>query len=151
MIPKILTKYKEDIEFHINNLNLTKMRAEVYLLNVLEYRWKYRVIDIRNESEDRLILYKKPEWRNFYSISIELGINENQGDLIINTNDTGSLYTIQSDICWHVNPTSGWMQWYTRKRMRNWVENNKLKNTGFYEIKKRRTLSFINRKKEITI
>jgi len=151
MIPKKLIKYKEDIEFHIDNLNLLKMRSEVYLLNILEYRWKYNVIDTRNETEDRLILYKNPLWHNYYSINVEFGLNENHGNLIINTNETGSLYKIKSDLCWYVNPNTGWMQWYSREKMKEWVEKNHLKNSGFYEIKKRRTLSFINRKKEIVL
>ena len=123
--------------------------AELFVKEAIE-SWGWEVKDNESGFADQVagrdLLIKKPTWANFYSIDVKANMNE-FGVFNVESNENGWLFNPKkkSDRIWHVNQNTGWMAWYGRNEMKQYIINNSLTNTGLVRILPTQKLSFITR------
>ena len=123
--------------------------AELFVKEAVE-SWGWEVKDNESDYADQVagrdLLIKKPTWSNFYSIDVKANMNE-FGVFMVDSNEGGWLFNPKkkSDRIWHVNPTTGWMAWYGRNEMKQYIINESLFNTNLVIIQPTQKLPFITR------
>lgn len=92
--------------------------------------------------------FRKPGWANFYTADIKSNLDQ-YGNFYVETDDSGWLFNPKkvSDRVWHVNPDTGWMAWYGRDEMKQFIESKGLRNTGLYKITARDKFDFITKRR----
>lgn len=125
--------------------------AELFVKEAIE-SWGWEVKDNESSYQDQVagrdLWIKNPNWNNFYSIDVKNNMDQ-FGCFYVDSEESGWLFkrTKVSDRIWHVNPTTGWMAWYGRNEMRQYIINESLTNTGLVKIKPSMKLSFVTRRK----
>lgn len=101
--------------------------GELFLKQVIE-SWGWEVIDNEEDKDLQVsgkdLLIKSPSWVNYYSVDVKANL-DNYGSFYVDLSEKGWLFNSKkkSDRIWHVNPTTGWMCWYGRKEMQNYMKN----------------------------
>lgn len=114
--------------------------------------WGWLVKHFINEQEKQLagidLQFKSPKWANWYTADVKNNMDD-YGCFYIDTSSKGWLFSENktSDRIWHCNNKTGWMAWYGRKEMMDYIIENSLKNTGSLKIDTNTKLKFITRKK----
>ena len=106
--------------------------GEMFVKEAVE-SWGWDVIDNEASYEEQVagqdLWIKKPSWHNHYSIDVKA-----------NMNDFGAFYVDpvewmksekKNHRYWHVNVDTGWMAWYAREEMQNYITTNN-KTKGFW-------------------
>lgn len=123
--------------------------AELFVKEAVE-SWGWEVMDNESDFADQVagrdLLIKKPTWANFYSIDVKANMND-FGVFMVDSNENGWLFNPKkkSDRIWHVNQNTGWMAWYGRNEMKQYIINNSLTNTQLVRILPSQKLPFITR------
>lgn len=68
---------------------------------------------------------KAPTWKNFYSIDVKANMNEHGAFPVII--DAWMNPKKLNDRFWHVNVDTGWMAWYSRQDMQQYIVDNNFK------------------------
>ena len=120
--------------------------GELFVKEAVE-SWGWDVIDNEASYEEQVagqdLWIKKPTWHNHYSIDVKN-----------NMNDFGAFYVDpvewmkpekKNHRFWHVNIETGWMAWYGREDMQNYIIT-KNKTKGFWVGVKDKTAVNITRR-----
>jgi hypothetical protein len=126
-------------------------QGEEFLCKVFE-AWDW---DYEHYSSSRLhqvrgidVSFRKPGWAKSYTADVKSNL-DTYGNFFVETSDEGWLFNPQktSDRVWHVNPDTGWMAWYGRDEMKEFIDRMGARNTGLYKITARESLDFITRRR----
>lgn len=92
--------------------------------------------------------FKSLKWANWYTADVKNNMDD-YGSFYVDTSDNGWLFskTKKSDRIWHCNDKTGWMAWYGRQEMKDYLKKNSLVNSGSLKIEAHTKLNFITRKK----
>lgn len=109
---------------------------------------KHYIKDREKQSAGIDLQFKSPRWANWYTADVKNNMDE-YGSFYVDTDSSGWLFadTKTSDRIWHCNDTTGWMAWYGREEMKEYIIEKSLKNTGGLKIDVNVKLNFITRKK----
>ena len=129
-------------------------RGEDFLMEVFSaWNWEatcHRGLDSKSEQVKGVdITFKDPKWSNSYTCDVKANIHSTYGSFYVETDDSGWLFNRNknSDRIWHVNPDTGWMAWYGRREMQQYIVSQGRCNTGLYRIDTNCRLSFITRRR----
>jgi len=125
--------------------------GELFVKMVME-SWQWKVDHYESEYDKQLsgkdLEFKNPKWHNKYSADVKHNITE-YGAFYVETDDNGWLFNERkvSHRIWHCNKNTGWMAWYDREEMKNFIIENGLRNTGIFKIDTKMKLNFITRRR----
>jgi hypothetical protein len=100
------------------------------LIELRKWGWLAELTpDKDNQIKGIDIRFKSPNWVNYYTADVKNNLRLD-GSFVVETDPKGWLFNPAkvSDRIWHVNPATGKMVWYDRKRMQAWVRANVSKN-----------------------
>lgn len=126
-------------------------RGELFMCRVYEsWKWEYvhHPTSFSHQIKGVDFSFRKPGWTKFYTADIKSNLDD-FGNFFVETDEDGWLFNPKkmSDRVWHVNPDTGWMAWYGREEMKQFILSKGLKNTGLYKISARDKLDFISRRR----
>lgn len=125
--------------------------AELFVKEAIE-SWGWLVKDNESSYSDQVsgkdLLIKNPSWANFYSVDVKNNMNE-YGCFFVDSSLNGWLFkkTKTSDRIWHVNTKTGWMAWYGRNEMMDYIISHSLTETGLVKIAPLMRIPFVTRRK----
>jgi hypothetical protein len=125
--------------------------GELFVKMVME-GWGWDVWHYKSEYDKQLsgkdLEFKSPKWYSKYSADVKHNITE-YGAFYVETDDNGWLFKEGkvSHRIWHCNNKTGWMAWYDREEMKNFIIDNGLRNTGIFKIDAKMKLNFITRRR----
>lgn len=145
-----MSKFDKSLEEKYGQSGVIGHNGEQFVANVLR-SWKWDVFltedDITDQSSGVDIKFKSPKWSNPYTADIKSNMDD-FGSFYIETDSQGWLFNNRktSDRIWHCNPDTGWMAWYNRVDMQNYIKDNNLYNTGLYRVTPKQIKNLITRK-----
>lgn len=94
------------------------------------------------------IAFQNPSWARPYTADIKANMDES-GSFYVDTDMNGWLFNANkiSDRIWHCNPRTGWMAWYGRREMQEYIYSLNKLNTALCKITPRNRIDFITRRK----
>ncbi len=94
------------------------------------------------------IEFRNPDWAYSYTADVKANIDQ-YGSFFIETSPTGWLFKLgkNSDRIWHCNPRTGWMAWYSRESMQQYIHSIGKFDTGLHKIRVGDKINFITRRK----
>lgn len=125
--------------------------GEKWLIKVIK-GWGWEVIDYENDRSRQLrghdIAIRKPGWKNFYTVDVKSNMREN-GSFFVETSKEGWLRNPRhtNDRVWHINPSTGWMAWYDRKEMIDYVRQLGVLSDRLYLVTPTEGRRFITRRR----
>ena len=146
---RLTPEWTPTLEGAFGEVGKVAREAELFVKEAVE-SWGWEVMDNESDYADQVagrdLLIRKPSWANFYSIDVKNNMNQ-FGSFFVDTNETGWLFggKKSSDRIWHVNQQTGWMAWYGRNEMKQYVINNSLTNTNLFQVNPLMKLPFISR------
>ena len=149
MLMRLTQEWTPTLEGAFGEVGKVAREAELFVKEAVE-SWGWEVMDNESDYSDQVagrdLLIKKPSWQNFYSIDVKNNMNQ-FGSFFVDTNENGWLFGRKksSDRIWHVNKETGWMAWYGRNEMKQYVINNSLTNTNLFQVNPSMKLPFISR------
>lgn len=151
MSERLTTKWTKTSEGAFGASGAKGDRGEHFMCNVFEdWGWDYTAhpTSFNHQIGGVDITFRKPSWANTYTADIKANINP-FGSFFVETDDKGWLFNPKkvSDRIWHCNPDTGWMAWYGRSEMKDYIESIGKRNTGLLEINVRDKLDFITRRR----
>jgi hypothetical protein len=151
MSERLTTKWTETAEEAFGPSGAKGDRGEQFLCSVFEsWGWDYTLhpTSFNHQVGGVDITFRKPSWANTYTADVKANI-DTYGSFFVETDDSGWLFNPRkvSDRIWHVNPDTGWMAWYGREEMMNFIESVGKRNTGLLKITTKDNLNFITRKR----
>lgn len=114
--------------------------------------WGYQVLDCESDFQSQKhgidLTIKHPDWRRAYSIDVKSNMNK-YGTFWVETSPEGWLRhpSKTSDRICHVCVDTGWVAWYGRDQMVEWLRKNGHLKVGLFEITTRHKIDFINKRK----
>lgn len=126
--------------------------AELFLLKVLSEQFKWEVRDSEENFSDQIrgvdITFRSPNWANWYTADVK-GNLQNTGRFYVDTDEDGWLFNSKkvSNRIWHVNPSTGWMVWYDREKMKQYIKSKGLFNKGLFPVDNYSDIKFLTRRK----
>lgn len=126
-------------------------KGEQFLCEVFEaWGWEYELHSASREHQLKGIdiTFRNPNWNNSYTADIKANLDQ-YGSFFIETNDKGWLFNPSkaNHRVWHLNPETGWMAWYDRREMQQYIATQGLRNTGLLKITVHDKLDIITRKR----
>lgn len=126
-------------------------RGEYFLCEVFnQWGWEYTAhpSSYNHQLKGVDITFRKPSWNKSYTADIKSNLDA-FGTFFVETDDSGWLFNPKktSHRVWHVNPDTGWMAWYDRNDMKDYVQACGLRNTGLIKISIKERLDFITRRR----
>jgi len=146
---RLTNEWTPTLEGAFGEVGKIAREAELFVKEAIE-SWGWEVKDNESDYVDQVagkdLLIKNPNWSNFYSIDVKNNMNQ-FGSFFVDTSLEGWLFNPKkkSDRIWHVNKDTGWMAWYGRNEMKQYITNNSLINSGLYQVSAKTKLPFITR------
>lgn len=125
--------------------------GELWLINVIN-SWGWDVIDYEQDRSRQMrghdIAIRNPDWKNFYTVDVKNNMRDD-GSFMVETGKDGWLRNTRhtNDRVWHVNTRTGWMAWYDRKEMINYVRQLGVLSDGLYLVTATEGRRFITRRR----
>jgi hypothetical protein len=94
------------------------------------------------------ITFRNPNWKRSFTADVKANLDQ-YGNFLVDTSSEGWLFksTKTSDRIWHCNSETGWMAWYGRAEMQEYILAMGRENTGLYKISNKDKIAFITRRK----
>lgn len=153
MSNRLTTKWTDNSEGAFGASGRKGDQGEDFLMSVFKsWGWSatcHRGIQSKSQQVRGVdITFKKPTWHNSYSCDVKANLQDN-GMFYVETDSGGWLFNPNktSDRIWHVNPKTGWMAWYDRKEMQNYVKKQNRCNTELLGISVQNKIPFITRRR----
>lgn len=132
MSERLTAKWTPTLEEAFGEKGTKGREGELFVKQAVE-SWGWSVkdneADFESQVSGRDLWIKKPEWSNYYSIDVKNNLNE-----------FGSFYIDpvqwmdprkKNNRFWHVNTTTGWMAWYSREDIQEYIKKEN-KTEGFW-------------------
>lgn len=125
--------------------------GESFLARVFSsWGWEYRMFPESKQQQIKGvdIEFRDPNWVKFYSADVKHNIDQ-YGNFFVETDQKGWLFNKNktSDRIWHVNTDTGWMAWYGRDKMQQYVKSIGKQNTGLLKVTVKDCREFITRRR----
>jgi hypothetical protein len=151
MSDRLTSKWMSSLEEVFGEAGSKGMAGEEYVARAIA-SWGWEVQLHPDDPEKQIsgvdVAFKNPTWKQFYTADVKANLDQ-YGTFFVETDDKGWLFNPKktSHRIWHVNVATGWMAWYDRRRMREYVEDREQRNTGLMKIPASLKLNFITRRK----
>ena len=126
MSERLTPKWTDTLEEAFGASGARGREGELFLKKVIE-GWGWEVIDNEEDKELQIsgkdLMIKNPKWASFYSVDVKNNLDD-RGSFYVDLSEKGWLFNPKktSDRIWHVNPQTGWMCWYGRKEMQEYMK-----------------------------
>jgi hypothetical protein len=123
-LTKEWTTGEDALEEAFGETGVKGKQGEIFMCEVFEswdweYIWHRDEPLLQNNGID--ISFKSPAWINFYTCDVKNNLTES-GTFYVYKD---WLFKGSSDRIFHVNPETGWLNWYDRKRMQKYFDKKK--------------------------
>ena len=150
MSNRLVNHWTETTEEAFGARGKSGREGELWLAEVIK-GWGWDVIDYEGDRSRQIrghdIAIRKPEWKNFYTVDVKSNMRDD-GSFYVETGKDGWLRNPKhtNHRVWHVNTRTGWMAWYDRKDMIDFLRQQGVLSDGLYLMTPAEGKRFITRR-----